>query len=159
MCCSMRTTPLPPYGPHAGPEPAPLRDTESVVLINPFNITSQGPGPAKPDDQITEDERMAYARNITSLWANSGLPYVATTIPGFDAHLVRPGSARYGFNPGWLRGQQQLTVENGNAGLAFDPVNGFSEGYNIYPTEEDGDTVTRLARETVTAHRANWFDI
>lgn len=152
-------TPLPPYGSHAGPEPAALRNIESIVAINPFNITSQGPGPSEPEDQITEEERMAYARDITTVWANSGLPYIATAIPGFDAHRVRPDLARYGFNAGWLRQQQQLAVANGNAGLAFDPVNGFSEGYNIYPTEEDGDTITRWARETVTAHQANWVDI
>lgn len=37
-----------------------------------------------------------------------------------------------------------------------DTLNGFTEGYNVYPTEEDGDTITRWARETVAAHRAHW---
>jgi hypothetical protein len=48
-------------------------------------------------------------------------------------------------------------VRNGNAGLCFDTLNGFTEGYNIYPTEENGDTITRWARESVAAHRTFWI--
>jgi hypothetical protein len=46
-------TPLPRFGPHDGPTPEALRTTASVVGINPFNITSQGPGAPEPEDQIT----------------------------------------------------------------------------------------------------------
>lgn len=149
-------TPLPPYGTHEGPDPVALRNAESIVMINPYNITSQGPGAPKPENQITENERMAYARNITATWTNSGIPYVATIIPGFDAHLVRPGQPAYGFHAEWLRQQRILAVDNGNAGVAFDPVNGFTEGRTIYPTVEDGDTIARWARETVAAHHIRW---
>lgn len=150
-------TPLPPYGPHTGPEPAALRTTASVLGINPFNITSQGPGPSEPEDQITPDERMAYARQITATWARSGIPYLAPLLPGYDAHIVFPHLATYGFTADWLRQQRELAVANGNAGLVFDTLNGFTEGYNVYPTEEDGDVITTWARESVTAHRALWW--
>lgn len=153
------TTPLPPYGSHDGPEPAALRNTSSVLTINPFNITSQGPGSPEPEDQIIEDERLAYARVITEKWVNSGIPYIAPLLPGYDAHIVFPHLGIYGFNADWLRQQQQLAVDNGNAGVSFDTANGFTEGYNIYPTEEDGDALTVWARETVAAHRENWQSI
>jgi hypothetical protein len=150
-------TPLPRYGSHAGPDPEALRATSSILAVNPFNITSQGPGEPEPEEQITPDERMAYARRITRTWAHSGIPYLAPLLPGYDAHLVFPDLATYGFTPDWLRQQQELAVENGNAGVCFNTLNGFTEGYTIYPTEEDGDTITRWARDTVAAHRAFWI--
>lgn len=150
-------TPLPPFGSHDGPDPAALRTAESVVGINPFNITSQSPGAPEPENQITPDERMAYARVITEKWAHTGIPYLAPLLPGYDAGLVFPHLGAYGFTADWLRQQQDLAVRNGNAGLCFNTLNGFTEGYNIYPTEENGDTITRWARESVTAHRNFWI--
>jgi hypothetical protein len=150
-------TPLPPYGPHDGPDLEALRATDSVVMINPFNITSQGPGASDPGRAITEDERMAYARAITQRWAGGRMPYIAPALPGYDARHVFPGLPSYGFNAEWLRQQQELAVDSGNAGVSFDTVNGFTEGYNIFPTEEDGDTIARWARETVAAHRRQWL--
>jgi hypothetical protein len=150
-------TPLPPFGSHAGPEPAALLTASSVLAINPFNITSQGPGASEPEERITPEERLAYARRITETWAPSGIPYIAPLLPGYDAHIVFPHLATYGFTADWLRRQQELAVANGNAGVSFDTLNGFTEGYNVYPTEEDGDTVTRWARESVTAHRRFWI--
>lgn len=149
-------TPLPPFGSHVGPEPAALRTTSSVLAINPFNITSQGPGAPEPEEAITPEERTAYARRITETWANSGIPYMAPLLPGYDAHIVFPHLATYGFTADWLVQQRKLAVESGGSGLSFDTLNGFTEGYNVYPTEEDGDTITRWARETVAAHRAHW---
>jgi hypothetical protein len=150
-------TPLPPYGPHDGPDLEALRATDSVVMINPFNITSQGPGAFEPEDAITEDERMAYARVIAQRWAGGRMPYIAPALPGYDAHLVFPHLAGYGFNAEWLRQQQELAVQSGNAGVSFDTLNGYTEGYNIFPTEENGDTIARWARETVAAHRGHWI--
>jgi hypothetical protein len=150
-------TPLPPYGSHEGPDLEALRETDSVLMINPFNITSQGPGAFEPEEAITEDERLAYARAITQRWANGRMPYLSAPLPGYDAHRVFPHLASYGFNPEWLRQQQELAVESGNAGVSFDTVNGFTEGYNILPTEEDGHTITRWAHETIAAHRRHWI--
>ncbi len=35
-------TPLPPYSSHEGPDPAVLAQRQSILAVNPFNITSQG---------------------------------------------------------------------------------------------------------------------
>ncbi|OLF10836.1 hypothetical protein [Actinophytocola xanthii] len=150
-------TPLPPFGSHAGPDPAALRTTSSVLGINPFNITSQSPGAAEPEEQITPDERMAYARQITRTWAASGIPYLAPLLPGYDARIVFPHLGSYGFTTDWLRQQRDLAVNSGNAGVSFTTLNGFTEGYVVYPTEENGDTITRWAAEAVDAHRAHWI--
>ena len=149
-------SPLPAYGTHAGPEPAALREAASILAVNPFNITSQGPGEPKPQDQITEAERLAYARSIMARWAGSGIPFIAPVIPGYDAHVVFPGSGVYGFNPAWRRAQRELALEFGSGGLSVDTWNGFTEGYAIPPTEEDGDVHLTWIRSTVAALRRRW---
>jgi hypothetical protein len=85
------------------------------------------------------------------------MPYIAPALPGYDAHIVFPHLAGYGFNAEWLRRQQELAVESGNAGVSFDTLNGYTEGYNIFPTEENGDTIARWARETIAVHRRHWI--
>lgn len=151
-------TPLPAYGSHDGPDPAALRDTPSVLAINPFNITSQGLGAFKDQDQITEDERLAYARSIMTTWSGSGIPLIAPVIPGYDAHIVFPGSGIYGFNPDWRLRQRQLVVDFATAGLSVDTWNGYTEGYAIPPTEEDGDTHLEWIHGTIAALRERWAE-
>jgi hypothetical protein len=72
-------------------------------------------------------------------------------IPGYDAHIVFPGTGLYGFNPAWLRAQRQLAVEFGSSGLSVDTWNGYTEGYAIPPTEEDGDVHLKWLRGTIGA--------
>ena len=149
-------TPLPAYGSHDGPDPAELRKASSILGISPFNITSQGPGAPKDQSEITEEERLTYARDVMTTWSRSGLPFIGPVLPGYDAHIVFPGSGNYGFSPGWRLRQQQLAVEFATAGLAVDTWNGFTEGYAIPPTEEDGDAHIRWVRSTVAALRRRW---
>ncbi len=149
-------TPLPRYGSHDGPDPAALRTTASVLAINPFNIASQGLGAPKAPDDISQDERLAYARNIMTTWSNSGIPFIAPIIPGYDAHIVFPGNDIYGFNPEWRLHQQQLAVEFGTAGLSVDTWNGWTEGYAIPPSEQDGDVHLEWVRATEAALRERW---
>jgi hypothetical protein len=149
-------TPLPPYGSHDGPDPAVLRKASSVLAVNPFNITSQGPGAPKDQSELTEEERLAYARGILSTWSASGIPLIAPIIPGYDAHIVFPGSGVYGFNPRWRLRQQQLAVEFATAGLAVDTWNGWTEAYAIPPSQEDGDVHFEWVRSTVAALRRRW---
>ncbi|MGV3720956.1 MAG: hypothetical protein ACO1SX_08595 [Actinomycetota bacterium] len=144
-------TPLPAYGSHDGPEPSVLAATASVLAVNPFNITSQGSGPAKPQDEITEEERLAYAESILTRWSGSGLPLIAPVIPGYDAHIVFPGSGVYGFNPTWRTRQKELAVQYGDGGVSIDTWNGWTEGYAIPPSVEDGNVHMRWARQVVKA--------
>ena len=149
-------TPLPPYGTHNGPDPAALKKTPSVLAINPFNIASQGDGAPEPPDDITEDERLAYARKIMTTWSESGIPFIAPVTPGYDAHIVFPGSGIYGFNPEWRLHQQKLAVEFATAGLSVESWNGWTEGQAIPPSREDGNVHLRWVRETVAATRRRW---
>jgi hypothetical protein len=149
-------TPLPPYGTHDGPDPAALKKTSSVLAVNPFNISSQGDGAPKPPDDITETERLAYARKIMTTWSESGIPFIAPVTPGYDAHIVFPGTGIYGFNPKWRLRQQKLTVEFASAGLSVESWNGWTEGQAIPPSQEDGDRHLRWVRATVAATRKRW---
>lgn len=144
-------TPLPAYGSHDGPEPAALAATSSVLAVNPFNITSQGPGLPKPQDQITEEERLAYAESILTRWSGSGLPLIAPVIPGYDAHIVFPGSGVYGFNATWRTRQKELAVKYGDGGVSIDTWNGWTEGYAIPPSVEDGSVHMHWAQQVVKA--------
>jgi hypothetical protein len=146
-------TPLPAYGSHDGPDPAALRTAASVLAVNPFNVTSQGPGAPKPQDQISEEERLAYARGIMSTWSASGLPFMATVTPGYDAHIVFPDSGVYGFNPRWRREQRRLALEFARDGLSVDTFNAYTEGSVIPPTVEDGDVHRQWLRDIVAAVR------
>jgi hypothetical protein len=136
-------TPLPAYGSHDGPDPAALRAASSILAVNPFNITSQGPGAPKPQDQITEDERLAYARDVMATWSASGIPFIAPVLPGYDAHLVFPGTGGYGFHPGWRLRQQRLAMRYATAGVTVDTWNGWTEGYAVPPSRQDGDVHLR----------------
>jgi hypothetical protein len=152
-------TPLPPYGPHHGPEPAAIRQTRSVVAVNPFNITSQGPFDTEPRRPETDVERLRYAREILARWTSSGVPLIANMIPGYDAHIVFrdvPFLEIYGYGPEWLAAQRDLAVVFGDGGLSVDYWNGYSEGSAIPPTLEDGDRHMRWLAEAVKLHRARW---
>jgi hypothetical protein len=151
-------SPLPGYGSHDGPEPEVLRDTPSVLAINPYNITSQGLGPRMDQSDVTEPDRLAYARSMMTRWHGSGIPFFAPVIPGYDdRHLpFREDPAFYGFNPQWLESQRALALEFASAGLSVDTWNGYSEAHAIPPTIEDGDTHLRWLRGIVETLRQRW---
>ncbi|MEV0385587.1 hypothetical protein [Nonomuraea sp. NPDC050643] len=151
-------TPLPGFGSHEGPDPAALRDTPSVLAVNPYNITSQSLGPRKPQAAITEDERLAYARGILTRWNDSGIPFVAPVIPGFDdRHLpFRDDPAVYGFNLQWRQRQRALALEFATAGLSVETWNGYSEAHAIVPTVEDGGNHLLWLRDIVLGLRRRW---
>ncbi len=146
-------TPLPPYGSEAGPDPQALGRQLSVLAINPFNITSQGIAYHADLATITEEERQQYAESVLRRWANSGLPLIAPIMPGYDAHHVFPLPV-YGFNAAWRQRQKALAVRYETDGLSVDIWNGWTEGYAIPPSVEEGDVNLRWVRETVQAIKA-----
>lgn len=151
-------TPLPGFGSHEGPDPAALRATPSVLAVNPYNITSQSLGSPKRQADVTEDERLAYARSVMTRWNNSGIPFIAPVIPGFDdRHLpFRDDPASYGFNRQWLHRQRSLALEFATAGLSVDTWNGYSEAHAIVPTVEDGTTHLLWLRDIAHTLRRRW---
>ena len=144
-------TPLPPFGSHLGPEPDAIRATDAVLAINPFNIGSEGVGEPRPHEEVTEMERIRYARSILREWRASGVPLIAPIIPGYDAHIVFPGSEQYGFNEKWLRLQKNLVVAHETAGISIDTWNGWTEAYAIPPSVEDGDVHMEWATDVIEA--------
>lgn len=149
-------TPLPAYGTHAGPEPAAMREASSVIAVNPFNITSQGPYAQDPQRPISEQERLQYAADTLRTWAGSGIPLIAAVTPGYDASKVFPQNGVYGFNPWWRERELELAVKFGNAGFSVDYWNGYSEGAAIPPTKEDGDVHQRWLADVIATHRRRW---
>jgi len=147
------TTPLPGYGSHYGPDPAFLRNTRSVVAVNPFNIASQDTGARKPQREIAEQGRLAYARTIMTRWSSSGIPFLAPVLPYFnDTRLsFRPDTVEYGGSNAWLDAQRSLALEFATHGLSVDTWNGYSEGYCIPPTVEDGQRFMLWLR-SITLH-------
>lgn len=145
-------TPLPAYGSHDGPEPASL-NRATILAISPFNITSQGLTRKEKQSDITEAERLEYAESILRRWSGSGIPLIAPILPGYDAHLVFPQNGSYGFSPAWRQRQKELAVRYGTGGVVVDCWNGWSEGYAIPPSVEDGDTHLRWVQDVIRSAR------
>ena len=144
-------TPLPPYGSEAGPDPEALGRQPSLLAINPFNITSQGIVYKADLGAITEEERQQYAESVLRRWAASGIPLIAPIMPGYDAHIVFPTLPVYGFNAAWRRRQEALAVRYQTNGLSVDIWNGWTEGYAIPPSIEEGRVNLDWVKETVKA--------
>ncbi len=133
-------TPLPPYGSTEGPVPAILENLDCILAVNPFNIVSQGVI-QNPTSAITESQRLDYAESVVSLWSNSSIPFITPFLPGYDANLVFPTSDIYGFSDTWLNSQKTRLFQYPNQGVSFDCWNGYTEGYAIVPTVEDGTRI------------------
>jgi hypothetical protein len=142
-------TPLPPYGSDLGPDPAALIDHASILAINPFNITSQGTEYTTDLKSITDDERQNYAESVLARWQASGIPLIAPIMPGYDAHIVFSQLPVYGFTDTWRTSQKQLAVKYETDGISIDIWNGWTEGYAIPPSKEDGTADFDWARDVV----------
>jgi len=141
-------TPLPPYGSVFGPDPTAISKTQSVLAVNPFNITSQGAF-GQAERRISEDDRLAYAESVVKKWSTSPIPFITTLLPGYDAHIVFPSFGIYGFTDVWLNKQQDLLLKYSNKGISFDVWNGYTEGYEIVPTVEEGDRIYQWAKGVI----------
>jgi hypothetical protein len=74
-------------------------------------------------------------------WLKTGVPVLFDVSPGYDAHVVFPGSDSYGNNRSWRdRLQSHWTAEF--RGAVYNTWNGYTEGYAAMPTLE--------------YHSANW---
>ena len=132
--------PLPPASNAPGtlrPSPegtgALLAQTDAILGIQSFipEIWVSG----SPD----ETELIAWKWDYSKRWTATGIPFLMDVSPGYDAHVVFPGSIIYGFTDLW---QSELTamVSTFNAdGLAFNSWNGYTEGLAAVPTVEYGE--------------------
>ncbi len=123
-------TPLPAGGSYEGPDPKALGATESILAINPYNIFSDGE---------TDGERINKAEQILNRWNNSGIPLIASIIPGFDdTHFRSPGQ-KYGYSDEWYASVSDLARKYHVVGLRIDNWNAVTEGSAVIPTDKTGE--------------------
>ncbi len=146
--------PLPPASNAPGifrPSPertgAALAQTNSVLGIQAFIPEIWITGPA------TDEQRIAWKRDFSRRWSETGIPFLMDVSPGYDAHIVFPGSVHYGFTAEWREALTEMVADFGEDGLVFNSWNGYTEGMVAVPTPEFGDVVYRWL-QTVAAQIA-----
>jgi hypothetical protein len=119
---------------HTGP---PLAESASVLGIQAFIPEIWITGPA------TDAQRIAWKRDFSRRWSETGLPFLMDVSPGYDAHIVFPGSVYYGFTAEWRDALAEMAAEYGDDGLAFNSWNGYTEGMAAVPIREYSDVFFR----------------
>jgi hypothetical protein len=71
--------------------------------------------------------------------------------PGYDARIVFPHAGSYGFTKEWRDAQKRLALRYSTGGVSLDLWNGWTEGYAIPPSREDGDANYRWATDLISA--------
>ena len=79
-----------------------------------------------------------WKRNFSEAWAATGIPFLMDISPGYDAHIVFPGSVRYGLNLNWMTALTLMVQDYGQDGLMFNSWNGYTEAMAAVPTHEYG---------------------
>ena len=131
-----------PWGSHAPGrfKPSPtrtgpyLRQSHSILGIQSFlpEIWMTG--------SPSEARRIVWKRTYARQWTATGMPFLMDVSPGYDAHIVFPGSVVYGFTPQWQEALTALVREYGNSGLVYNSWNGYTEAMAAVPTQEHGTT-------------------
>ena len=80
----------------------------------------------------TDDERLKAKRDYWTAWLNTGVPVMFDVCPGWDGHLVFPGSHAYGNSDKWRDALKQ-EWSSAFAGIVFNTWNGYTEGYAAMP--------------------------
>jgi hypothetical protein len=91
-------------------------------------------------DVADDTERLAWKRDFSQRWSATGIPFLMDVCPGYDAHLVFPGSVYYGFTIQWRQSLTAMVEDFGHDGLVYNSWNGYTEGMVAMPTTEHGDT-------------------
>jgi len=92
-------------------------------------------------------KRLAWKRDFTAAWVDSGVPTLVDVAPGYDASLVFPGSVRFGHSLAWRDALAQLVDDLGEDGLVLNSWNGYTEAMVMVPTTVQGGTVSRWAED------------
>jgi hypothetical protein len=86
-----------------------------------------------------EDSLLSWKYQFSSEWINTGIPFIQDISPGYDAHIVFPGSPVYGNNNDWRDGLSQLINNLERESITFNTWNGYTEGFAGVPTLQYGD--------------------
>ena len=114
-----------------------LLNTDAILGIQSFIPEIWVAG--SPDD----GQLIAWKRDFSRRWSDSGIPFLMDISPGYDASIVFPNSTRYGFTTGWRDELTAMVMDFGRDGLTFNSWNGYTEGMAAVPTHEHGDTFYR----------------
>jgi len=87
-----------------------------------------------------------WKRDFSRGWANTGIPFLMDVCPGYDAHIVFPGSVRYGLNIEWTMELTDMVEDFGQDGLMYNSWNGYTEGMAAVVLEEYGDFFSHWLR-------------
>ena len=120
------------------PQPEKLRKADSFLAINPFNITSDTglSDVCNFQDDLWSDDaiRLCNSDRWLKYWyEESGLPLIATVVPGFDDRPSRLGYQFYGDSDLWNHIMEKSVRQYNTAGITLDIWNGFTEGYVFVP--------------------------
>ena len=120
------------------PQPEKLRKADSFLAINPFNITSDTglSEDCRFQDDLWSDDaiRLCNSDRWLKYWyEESGLPLIATVVPGFDDRPSRLGYQFYGDSDLWNHIMEKSVRQYNTAGITLDIWNGFTEGYVFVP--------------------------
>jgi len=92
-----------------------------------------------------DDTLIMWKRTFSQGWAATGIPFLMDVSPGYDAHLVFPGSIRYGLNANWTSALKEMVREYGSDGFVYNSWNGYTEGMAAMELREYGDTYRNWA--------------
>ena len=110
-----------------------LDQTSAILAIQMFI-------PEVYDSAVTEDQIFEFKRLTLETWRKSGVPVVLDLAPGYDGHIVFPGSKIWGNNEGWrrrLEGLWYVDPRNAYVGISYDTWNGYTEGYVAMPSDRN----------------------
>ncbi len=110
-----------------------LAQTDAILGIQSFipEIWVSG----SPD----ETDLIAWKWDYSKRWTATGIPFLMDVSPGYDAHVVFPGSITYGFTDLWQSELTAMVSTHSADGLAFNSWNGYTEGMAAVPTMEYGE--------------------
>ncbi len=88
-----------------------------------------------------------WKRFFSSQWIDTGIPVIQDISPGYDAHIVFPGSPIYGNTEQWRQSLSQIIDDLDSKGLTFNAWNGYTEGFAGVPTLQYGDATSQWLQE------------
>jgi hypothetical protein len=100
----------------------------------------------------SETARINWKRDFSSRWAATGIPFLMDVAPGYDAHIVFPGSLQYGHNPTWLNAMATMVNDFGQDGLVYNSWNGYTEAMLAVASREHGGAYYLWLRTLTALH-------
>jgi hypothetical protein len=86
-----------------------------------------------------DNDLIAWKRDFAQRWVNTAVPFIIDVSPGYDAHVVFPGSMMYGNNQIWRDSLTQIVRDIRADGITVNTWNGYTEGFAVVPTLEYDD--------------------